>query len=287
MNTATWHRWSFAITLATLSALGAGGAQAAPVSINMEFNSFSGRVGSNYQFTTFFDQGNGPEVVCPTAGCDMGVGQLDTPLLGTHSFEFWQHDRGFEPVPLPPELAERTHNLIRFDSSGPQDVVALGQSFLWGSLTFSNGIWFSGPTMTVTFRSSSIDPFFDGVTWDDTWLFTITSNLPAISPSPEARADYIHFANRPDLGSIRAYELNDSPTAGNTVTVDVYGEFNSLDLLRFANARGAGFIDPSIDLEPTPKPVPEPDAWALLIVGMAFVRFVTRCNPHRTRICTL
>jgi hypothetical protein len=286
MSTATWHQWSFAIALATLSALGAGGAQAALVSVSMELNMFTGNVGSDTQFTTYFALGYGPEVVCPTAGCGTGVGTLRTPLLGTDYFEFWEHDRGFAPVPLPPDLAERTHNLIRFVSSGEKDV-AIGEPFVLGSLTFSNGIWFSAPTMTVTFRSSSSDPLFDDHTWPDVWRFRITNNLPSISPTRDARADYIYLSTAPSFGSIRAYELNDPPGGGNTVTVDIEGAIGSLDLLRFANARGAGFIDPSIDLEPTPRPVPEPDAWALLIMGMAFVGFVTRRKPHRTPISTV
>jgi hypothetical protein len=224
----------------------------------MAFTNFSGVVGGGVQFDTFFNQGSGPMLVCPTSGCTTIIGSLDTPLLGTSQFEFWDVD-AFS--------GEGRHNLIRFDSSGSHDV-SRGQSFLMGSLTLSNGIWFTAPDISVTFRSSSSDPAFDGFVWTDTIRMSITPN-DFVNKTPEQNADFIYLLNRPDLGSVRAYEANDSPTGSNSVTVDLYGAINSIDLQRFANARGAGFIDSSVALEPTISAVTEPTTMAFLGTGLA------------------
>jgi PEP-CTERM motif len=234
--------------------LWSGIATAAPVTIEMAFTSFSGVVGSDFQFDTFFDQGLGPTVVCPNAGCGSGIGQLTTPLLGTNQIEFWNTDFG----------TDRTHNAIHFTSSGSQDVL-LGQQFVLGTLTYTNGIWFTDPEFTVQFKSSSADPLFDNFVWEDTIHLFITPNNQL--DTPEENADFIYLKNLPTLGSIRAYELNDSPVGSNTVTVDVFGSINSLHLERFANAQGGGFIDPGISAAPTPGP--EPATTTVLGLGLA------------------
>jgi hypothetical protein len=79
----------------------------------------------------------------------------------------------------------------------------------------------------------------------------------------------IRVSGAPALGSLRAYELQDSPTGTNTVTAELYGYFGSLHLFGFANATGGGFLDAGIDITPTPPAsVPEPASIALLLSGL-------------------
>jgi hypothetical protein len=232
-------------------------ADAAPVTVDMHLNSFTGDVGSDFQFVTYFDQGTGPQVVCPDAGCNPGIGVANVALAGGSQIEFWSSTFG----------VDSTHNFIQFVSSGENDA-ELGEEFLLGTLTYTNGIWFTDPEFSVTFTTSSLDPAFNNFTWTDTIHLEITTNLD--TNTPEQNADFIHLVTLPTLGSIRAYELADTPINSNSVTVEVYGTINSLHLTRFANATGGGFLDPGIDPQPTPtNTVPEPGTLALLSAGLA------------------
>jgi hypothetical protein len=120
-------------------------ALASPVQVFGGIEGFSGVVGSDAQFVTYFDQGSGPMVICPDAGCGTGIGaaNLDDNVLGTARLEFWNTDFG----------VERTHHVIAFEWADPQDV-ELGEEFLMGTITFTNGIWFSDPRSA----SSSVRP---------------------------------------------------------------------------------------------------------------------------------
>jgi hypothetical protein len=239
----------------------------------MSFTGFSGAVGSDTQFTTFFYDGASLLSVCPDAGCGTGIGPLNKALSGTSYFEFWESDAFGGGA--------QTRNGIQFVSA-EQDVVK-GQSFKLGSITFSNGIWFTAPAISVIFQSHSTDPALNGFIWNDTIELGITPN-DFVHNTPEQNADFIYFDNLRSLGSIRAYELKDSRIPGdNTVTVDLYGAISSLDLQRFANASGAGFIDPSIALAPTVSAAPEPPTLALLATGLAGLLLALRRHGRRDR----
>jgi hypothetical protein len=188
---------------------------------------------------------------------------LTVGFLPKSQIEFWISVLG----------TDLTHNAISLSSSGTQNVL-LGEQFLFGSITFTNGVWFSDPEFTVRFTSSSPVAAFDDQVWFDTIHLSITPN--SATNTAQENADFIYLKNLPALGSIRAYELEDSPTGGNTVTVDVYGSINSLDLERFANARGGGFLDPGIALSPTPSVVPEPATLALFGIALAGLAFRSR-----------
>jgi hypothetical protein len=139
----------------------ASGTNAAPVQVVASVQGFSGAVRSDSWFTTHFDQhdGRGPLVICPDTGCGTGVGAADiddvTPEepalgrfdLGTSDLEFWNTDFG----------VEQTRNRIQFVSAPVTDV-GLGEEFLLGWLTFTNGRWFSDPVFALNFVSSSSGP---------------------------------------------------------------------------------------------------------------------------------
>jgi len=269
------HSTSIGIGSALLSLLLAGAAPAATVQVVANIQSFSGVVGSDAQFSTFFDQhdGRGPLAICPDGGCGTGIGvatiDSTTPEdpalgkfdLGTADLEFWNTNFG----------QSATHNRIRF-TAAPAANVALGQDFLMGTLSFTNGTWFTDPDFELVFVSSSSDAAFDGFVWTGALHLSITPNSTA--NTPVQNADFLWFTNSTTLGSVRAYEISDSPTGDNTVIVDIYGHINSLDLTRFDNATGGGFLDPSVGLLPEPS--------ALVLLGGGALALMWRRHRRRS-----
>jgi hypothetical protein len=242
-----------------------GSAEATPVSVQLAFNSFTGVVGSDGQLVTYLDQGSGPEILCPNAGCGTGIGVKSMQLAGSNQVEFWNSSFGVDAA----------HNAIQFVSSGVQNV-SLGQEFLLGTISYTNGIWFTDPEFSVTFTSSSTDRRFNNQSWHDTIHLGITPNLS--SNTPAQNADFIYLTALPKLGSVRAFELGGSPS-GNTVTAALLGEINSLDLTRFANASGGGFLDPGIGLQP----IPEPGTFALVATALAGLGWLKRRRSDAIR----
>lgn len=243
------------VTLAAVFAL-ASPAAASLVNVTGRITHFSGTVGYDNQFYTYFDTGSGPTLICPDAGCLPGI-SIANVNLNTPSVEFWSSLAG----------TDNTHNELAFASAAAEDV-GLGQEFLWGSITYTNGIWFTDPVFDVEFTSHSADPAFDGHVFTDTVHLFITTNNAALTPAQNA--DFVYFVGHPELGSIRAYELGNSPTGSNSVTVEFYGHINSLDPDRFANPTGGGFLSPSI--EPLPEPAGLESLALLLLAGLAAAR---------------
>ncbi len=254
--------------LALCTALAPIPAAATLVDLTGNIIGFSGVVGSSGQFTTYFDQhrGQGPEAICPDAGCGTGIGvaNLDFNTLYTPQLEFWNTDFG----------VERTRNSITLQTT-PQVDVVLGQEFLLATITYTNGIWFTDPEFQLEFYAGSSDPAFDGHIFSDTLHLTITSNM--LTNTPDQNADYLWFVNNQFLGSIRAYELGDSPNGSNSVTVELYAMISSLDPTRLANATGGGFLNPSV------LPLPEPVPSTLLAVGVALFGWRRTRVPNRSR----
>ncbi len=159
-------------------------------------------------------------------------------------------------------------NVVSFQAAGPQDVT-LGQKFLFGTLTFENGTWSSLYTeLSYDLTFTTGDPVLDALYDFEYSGKLIVQGTPNLSTNtPEQNADFIYLAADPQLGSLRAYELFDSPTGSNVVSVELWGYLGSVHLVSFENVRGAGFVDEGISLEPTP--VPEPGTFALLGLGLA------------------
>jgi hypothetical protein len=169
-----------------------------------------------------------------------------------------------------------TENVVTFTPAKNQEVKGFGASnkFLLGELRYANGIWSSPVRLSFNLTATSPDSMFNGYDFEvsDVLVLQGTTNQP--TNTPDQNADFLYLANNTGLGSVRAYELEDSPTGSNVVSVYVYGYLDSLHFAEFANARGAGFIDPGTALQPTP--VPEPTTYALMLAGLAAVGFVAR-----------
>jgi hypothetical protein len=160
-------------------------------------------------------------------------------------------------------------NLLQFTPAVAQEVGGVGEEFLLGTFTYTNGTWAFPPppvdSITVSFNlvltTVSADSALDGHTLSDSLTLFITRNLTTNTPTQNA--DFYYFTSFTQLGSVRAYERFDSPS-NNTVTVDLYGKIGSLTPTRFDNVQGGGFLDPGI----AATPVPEPASLTLLALGL-------------------
>lgn len=174
-----------------------------------------------------------------------------------------------------------TPNVVSFAPATGQQVTGFGASnpFLLGTLTFSNGIWTvpagTGAVSPLAMLSFNLTAVTDDAALNQLYDFEVSGTLQLMGTgnsaanTPEQNADYLFYTGDPELGSIRAYELADSPTGSNTVSVDIYGYLDSLHILRFADATGGGFIGTGTGADPSPVPVPEPATTSLLALGVA------------------
>lgn len=239
-----------------------GRGYASLVSVHGGFTGYNGPVGGCGEFTSMI---NGQDVT-PTSNCGPfnNSAQLVLSFPMTPSVDF----RGAATFGGP-----TAPNLLRFDAAAPQNVNGPGEEFFLGSLTYANGIWYginAIATFPIVLTTSSADPNLDGKSLNDTLQLYVTANG---NSSPDLNADFVYFTSFTAIGSVRAYELFDSPNGNNTVTVDLYGKIGSLIPTRFADAQGGGFISAGID--PDPNRVPEVGAftiWTLGLVGLAGAR---------------
>ena len=124
-----------------------------------------------------------------------------------------------------------------------------GETFVAGELFYQNGtteLDTSIDFVDLNIETSSSDPDFTQ-SLVETLGFIITTNFP--TNPPELNADAVYFLDRPELGYFFVNE-------GESTSIEILTEFNSLDLIGFGN-----IADPSVgafSANPTPEPVPEP-----------------------------
>lgn len=276
-----------ALMLATSASLADG----SPVTLAGGFTSFSGTVGTGQFVTKFYegDTNNGGEVtkqyvVCPSAGCNGAATVGLASVLFSSPVSILSFGATQFGVPL-------NANLVGFiPNTTPQDAV-VGQEILLGTLLFTNGTWFGDADFGFNLTIVSNDSALDGKTFSDTLHMSLTPNDFA-NHTPQENADFVYFANNTVLGSIRAYELQDtvdpcevfkSPlvpgltVCGNQASAQLFGVIHSLDPTRFElDPATGGFFDAGVSLNPT---IPEPGTLALVLLGLLGL-LLTRRNSQ-------
>jgi hypothetical protein len=203
------------------------------------------------------------EFTAPGQGIGLGSITFASPQS---SVEFWISVNGVD---------EGLRNLISF-TPGPAVDVTVGAEFLLGTFTITNGTFLGGRgnhALGFTLTTVSTDPALDGHTFTDSLSFVIT--LYANNNTPEQNADYFFFSGNPGLGTMRAYELFDSPTGSNTGTIELYGKIGSLIPTRLDNAKGGVFFNSSTGPIPSNQ-VPLPGTLLLVAASLAALRFARR-----------
>jgi hypothetical protein len=213
---------------------------------------------------------------------------------------------GPSSVSLVYNAPDYTANIIAFTPSSFSNV-ALGQDFKLGTLSFTNGQWFGAgevaglntPTnlyFTMQTYSNSGAAFNQTIHGDV--VLTVNSPYPndiTTLAGQQAEADWITLQSSAviqPLGAFRVYEINAKPPGSSNVgTVDLYGHFNSLDLVRFDNVQGGGFLTSSSEALPsstgggtgggngggtTGLPIPEPGTLGLLLAGLGALGSIRR-----------
>ncbi|MBC8087918.1 MAG: PEP-CTERM sorting domain-containing protein [Phycisphaerae bacterium] len=170
-----------------------------------------------------------------------------------------------------------------FDFTGASySNIGLGTPFLLGSLTFTNGVWLgSGATAAnnvpteldfeITTTSSLGSAFTKTIT--GTLTHVVNGNADCTIPSSQLiSADWVYltssaFVAGPTSSAFRVLDKTCSPAGSSGIgTVELWGAFNSLDLLDFRNPSG-GILTPGIGVYVPPSPTVVPEPSTVLLVG--------------------
>ena len=90
----------------------------------------------------------------------------------------------------------------------------------------------AAPVLYFRLQRNRTNPLFDAKSITDTLVMQVTPNTFGFGANtPDVNADFVFFSGSPVLGSVRAYELTDSPTGSNSVTVGLFGYVDDLQLV--------------------------------------------------------
>lgn len=211
-----------------------------------EFSRWAGDVGDPTVWEVFVNDVQVPNNLPDLNGFPQGQLAL---APGTMSVEFKNRAAFFPPEPF------NTPTLIAFDGAIQSNPSSVGDEFLLGTLTLTNGIFFFQAEVDITVSTASDDPAFDAKIFNDTLRYIVTPN----QGTDEENADYAFFVGRPDLGEVRVREFG-SPL-GNTGSIELWGRVGSLIPTAFRNATGGVFLGQF-------TAVPEPGSVFLLGAGL-------------------
>ncbi len=132
-----------------------------------------------------------------------------------------------------PQQVQAYANSLAF--GGDTFPLVKGEQFVVGHLTYHNGTAY-GIFDEITLRLETSPASLDN---DGDFIQSLDLRLQLVSTtntdSPEESADYIYLPDYPQFGTFNVLE-------GETATVELLAEFNSLDPLGFGSVTGSGFI---------------------------------------------
>ena len=231
--------------------------------------------------------------VCPDAGCSAASGMAtNVPITFAGSPTSFLTFESFGCSPSIPVCAN-TPNELDFVPANLTFLSFNSSPALLGTFTFSNGIWTGDADFGITITATDIATPHNSYTFNG-YIHMGTTPNDFVNNTPQQNADYVYlegsngqpYTNQlaPDgLGSVRAYELRDSPTGSNTVTFNLYGVLGSLDPVSFGNVSGGGFADISTTNTlggPPNGTVPEPGSFAMLGAGLIVAAFLKLLRSH-------
>jgi len=148
--------------------------------------------------------------------------------------------------------------------------VLQGRPFVLGTLTFFNGTIFVGTEITdvmLQIQTTSATPEFNRTLGLPLRIVqTVNQNV-----DPLADADFLFFSDALQFGSFRVFE-------GASATVEILGQFNSLNNLGFGRITGgSGFLSSSVSA------VPEPATAGLCAIGLVGLLGASRLRTFRRK----
>ncbi|WGS85423.1 hypothetical protein [Methylomonas sp. UP202] len=273
------------LILATLALTTAtAGSYASSVTVTANFTQFTmgGFASAAATFNNQLSVNGTPIDVCggdPTCASAINNPSSITVALSGNSVSF-----GYDQNRFP------TARMNEFSFSGsPMEVAGLGpeNSFKLGSITYTNGMFYSLAFLDFTLTTHSNDAALDNHMFNGRIRLDTNQSL-TFPADPMVEADYFTVGQPgggtfTTMGSVRVYDYGYCPDGigpnCNTGSVDLIGHINSLDLDKFANPAGGAFLNASITSTLTPVPIPP----AGILLGSSLFG-LSRIRKSRTRI---